>query len=66
MGGKARFYGGTGGKVGSKLEKLSFFQRNQGKLFQFCTGRIEAPLLHILDANYHSFYPKCPRSMKNL
>ena len=26
MGGKARFYEGTGGKVGPKLEKLSFFR----------------------------------------
>ena len=29
--------------------KLSFFQRNQGQLSQFCPGRIEALLLHILD-----------------
>ena len=58
---KPDFKGGTGGKIGSKLEKLSFFQGNQGQLFQFCPGRIEAPLLHILDPNYPSFYSKCPR-----
>ena len=29
--------------MGSKLKKLPFFQGNQGKLFLFCPGRIEAP-----------------------
>ena len=62
MGGKAKFQGGTCRKVGSKLEKkLWFFQGNQGQSFQFGSGRIEAPLLHILDPNYLSFYLKCPR-----
>ena len=48
-------------KYGQNLKKLSFFQGNQGELFQFCTGRIEAHLLHILDPNYPSFYLKCLR-----
>ena len=42
-------------------KKLTFSQGNQGKLFQFCSGRIEAVFLHILDPNYPSFYLKCPR-----
>ena len=46
MGGKTRFLGRALGKVGSKLEnKLSFFQGNQGQLFQFCPERIKSPLL---------------------
>ena len=53
-----------GRKVGSKLEKLSFFQENQEQLFQFFTGRIEALLLHILDLDYPSFYLKCPSKHK--
>ena len=59
--GKPDFIGGTGEKVGSKLKKLSFSQRNQEQLFQFSPGRIEAHFLHILDLNYPSFYLKCPR-----
>ena len=51
----------VGRKVGSKLEKLSFFQGNQRQLFQFCPGRIEAPFLYIPDTNYPSFYLKYPR-----
>ena len=51
MGRNARFQRGAGGKVGPKLEKLSFFQGNQGQLFQVCPRRIEALLLHILDPN---------------
>ena len=42
MGWNARCLGRTGGKVGPKLEKPSFFQGNQGQLFQFCPGRLEA------------------------
>ena len=52
------------GQVESRVKtekKLSFFQGNQGQLFQFCPGRIEAPILHILDPNYLSFYLKCLR-----
>ena len=45
----------------SKLEKLSFFQGNQGQLFQICPGKIEAHLLHNVDLNCPSFYIKCPR-----
>ena len=48
-----------------KLEKLSFLQENQRELFQFCPGRIEAPLLHILDPNYPSFYLKRPRKCQD-
>ena len=47
--------------MGPKLEKLSFFQGNQGQLFQFCPGRIETLFLHIPDPDYPSFYLKCPR-----
>ena len=50
VGGNAKCYGGAGGKVGSKLEKLSVFQGNQGQLFQFCPGKIEIPFLHTLDS----------------
>ena len=41
MGGR----GGILGIVGPKLETLSFFQGNQGQLFQFCPGKIELPFL---------------------
>ena len=44
---ESQILGRGGGKVGSKLEKQSFCQGNQGKLSQFYPGRIEAPLLHI-------------------
>ena len=44
-----------------KTGKTVIFQGNEGKLFQFFPGRIEAPLLHILDPNYPSFYLKCLR-----
>ena len=44
--------------MGSKLEKLSFFQGNQEQFFQFCPGRIEAPFLNVLDPNSPV---KCPR-----
>ena len=44
-----------------KTRKTVIFHGNQGQLFQFCPGRIEAPLLHIPDPNYLSFYLKCPR-----
>ena len=44
-----------------KTGKLSFLQGNQGQFFKFCSGRIEAPLLHITDPNYPSFYSKCSR-----
>ena len=60
MGGNARYLGGTGGKVGPKLEKL-IFPGNQGQLLQFCPGRLEDLILHILDPNYSSFYLECPR-----
>ena len=43
-------------KSRSKLEK----NYHQGQLFQFCPGRIEDPILHILDPNYPSFDLKCP------
>ena len=43
---------------------LGMGQGDQEQLFQFCPGRIEAPLLHILDPNYLSFYLKCPRKCK--
>ena len=53
------------GKVGPKLKELSFFfHGNKEKLFQFCTGRLEVIILHILDPNYSSFYLKCPRKYK--
>ena len=58
MGRRARLLGGTGEKVGPKLEKLSFVQGNRGQCFQFCPGRIKTPLLHILDSNYAFFYLK--------
>ena len=61
MGGSERFWRWKSGKVEGKLEKLSFFQRNLGQLFQFCHGRIEASLLHIRNSNYPSIYLKCPR-----
>ena len=48
-------------KSRAKTGKLSFFQGNQGQLFQFCPGRLEALILDILDPNYSSFYLKCPR-----
>ena len=51
MGRNARCSGGTDGKVGPKLEELSFFQGNQGQLFQFWPGSLEALNLHILDPN---------------
>ena len=51
VGGNVRCLGGTGGKVGLKLEKLLFFQRNQGQLFQVFPERLEAVILHILDPN---------------
>ena len=44
-----------------KTGKTVVFQGNQGQLFHFFPGRIEAPLLHILDPNYSSFYLKCLR-----
>ena len=37
------------------------FQGNQGQLFKFSPGRIEALFLNILDPNSLSFYVKCPR-----
>ena len=52
------------GKVGPKLEKLLFFQRNQGQLFKFCSGRLEALILHILDPNYSFFYLNVPENIK--
>ena len=60
MDGNARCLGGTGEKVRPKLETL-IFQGNQGQLVQFCPGRLEAFILHILDPNYSSFYLKCLR-----
>ena len=44
-----------------KIGKAVIFQGKQGQFFQVCPGRIEAPLLHILNPNYLSFYLKCPR-----
>ena len=58
--GKPDFREGQVEKLGQN-GKLSFFQGNQEQLFQFCSGRIEARLLHILDPNYLLFYLKCPR-----
>ena len=34
MGGRARFLGGTGGKIGINVEKLSFSQGLSRELFQ--------------------------------
>ena len=44
-----------------KTGENSFFQGNQGQLFQFYPERLEAPLLHIPDPNYPSFCLKCLR-----
>ena len=51
-------------KSRDKTGKNLFFQGNLGKLFQFCSGRIEAPFLQVLDPNSSSFYVKCPRKCK--
>ena len=59
------FKKGQAEKYGQNWKKLSFFQGNQGQLFQFCPGGTEIPLLHILDLNYLSFYLKCPRKYQN-
>ena len=57
--------GRDNGKRRAKTGKtVIFFQGNQGQLFQFCTGRLEALILHIPDPNYSSFYLKCPRKYK--
>ena len=51
-----------GGKVGSKLEKMSFFSTDSREnCFNFFPGRIEAPFLHVFDPNSPSFYIKCAR-----
>ena len=63
---KDRFKGETGGKIGSKLEKLSFFQENQGQFFQFCPGMIEDTFLHVLDPNSPSFYIRCSRKCQRI
>ena len=42
-------------------KKNCHFPGNQEKLFQFCHGMIESPLLHILNPNYRSVYLKCLR-----
>ena len=52
-------------KSRAKLEKLSIFQGNQGKLFQSCPRRTEALFLHIFYPNYPSFYLKCLRKSYN-
>ena len=61
---KPDFKGGTGGKIGSKLEKLSFFQGNQGQLFQFCPGRIEAPFYTFLTQIILHFIQNVPENIK--
>ena len=51
-----------GGKVGSKLEKLSFFSRDiRGIVPIFAMEGYTPPFLHVLDPNSSSFYLKCPR-----
>ena len=46
-----------GGKVGLKLEKLSFSQGSLGQLSQFFPRNIYP----LFDPNYPSFYLKCPK-----
>ena len=44
MGENAGFSGGTGRKVGPKLEKLSLFSEGrQAQLLQFCSETIDPP-----------------------
>ena len=50
-------------KSTAKLEKLSFFQENQGQLFQFCPGRIEASFLHVLDLVLCKMFKKMPKNL---
>ena len=49
----------------AKTRKLSFFQENQGQLFQFYPGRIEALFLHILDPNYPLLIQNVLENIKN-
>ena len=60
MGGKARFWGGTGGKVGSKL-KTVFFPGKSGAIVSILPWKDISLRLHILDPIYPSFYLKCLR-----
>ena len=62
--GKPYFSEGQAEKKSQNWNERSFFKGNHGQLLQFCPGRIEAPLLHILDPNSPSFYLKCPRKCK--
>ena len=59
MGGKAKFYGETDGKVWLKLQKLSF-SREIKTILPILPRKDTGPFLHISDPNYLSFNLKYP------
>ena len=47
--------------MGSKLGKTVIFPEKLEEIVSILPWKDSGPLLHILDANYPSFYLKCPR-----